>query len=97
MSVATFDDRPAFLGEGPLWHPERAQLFWFDIMGKRLMTRTEDGPAEWVFDRHVSAAGGSIATRCWWPARRTSSASTWRPARRSVAPLEAEQSRDTVQ
>jgi sugar lactone lactonase YvrE len=41
MSVATFDDRACILGEGPLWHPERGQLFWFDIMGKRLLTRTE--------------------------------------------------------
>ena len=57
MSVATFDDRACILGEGPLWHPERGQLVWFDIMGKRLMTRTEDGAQEWVFDRHVSAAG----------------------------------------
>jgi sugar lactone lactonase YvrE len=57
MSVATFDDRACILGEGPLWHPERGQLFWFDIMGKRLMTRTGDGAQEWVFDRHVSAAG----------------------------------------
>jgi sugar lactone lactonase YvrE len=57
MNPATFDDRQCVLGEGPLWHPDRAQLFWFDITGKRLLTRTEDGPAEWVFDRHVSAAG----------------------------------------
>jgi len=57
MSVATFDDRACILGEGPLWHPERAQLFWFDIMRKRLLTRTDEGPAEWQFDRHVSAAG----------------------------------------
>jgi hypothetical protein len=32
---------PCTLGEGPLWHPEREQLFWFDIMGKRL-SRTGD-------------------------------------------------------
>jgi sugar lactone lactonase YvrE len=57
MSVATFDNRPCILGEGPLWHPERAQLFWFDIMGKCLMTRTDAGPGAWTFDRHVSAAG----------------------------------------
>jgi len=57
MSAATFDDRVCILGEGPLWHPEREQLFWFDIMGKRLMTRTQDGPMDWTFDRHVSAAG----------------------------------------
>lgn len=57
MSVAVFDDRPCILGEGPLWHPGRGQLFWFDIMGKRLLTRDADGPRAWDFDRHVSAAG----------------------------------------
>ena len=51
------DDRPCALGEGPLWHPARRQLFWFDIIGKRLMTRGGDAPKEWVFDEHVSAAG----------------------------------------
>ena len=46
------------LGEGPLWHPEREEFFWFDILGKRLMTRDADGGAQhWQFDRHVSAAG----------------------------------------
>jgi sugar lactone lactonase YvrE len=57
MTVAVFDDRACILGEGPLWHPLRGQLFWFDIMGKRLMTRDADGPQDWSFDRHVSAAG----------------------------------------
>jgi sugar lactone lactonase YvrE len=57
MSVTVYADRPCILGEGPLWHPERGQLFWFDIMGKCLMTREADGTREWSFDRHVSAAG----------------------------------------
>jgi len=57
MSARVFDDTPCILGEGPLWHPIRKQLFWFDIMGKRLLTRTADGPQVWQFDRHVSAAG----------------------------------------
>lgn len=57
MSVKVFDDRPCILGEGPLWHPTRAQLFWVDIIGKRVMTRDADGPRDWVFDRHVSAMG----------------------------------------
>lgn len=57
MSLAVFDDRPCSLGEGPLWHPGRGQLFWFDILGKCLMTRDASGPRDWVFDRHVSAAG----------------------------------------
>jgi len=48
------DDRRCELGEGPLWHPLRNQLFWFDIIGKRLMST--DGQ-QWQFDQHVSAAG----------------------------------------
>ena len=52
-----YDDRPCSLGEGPLWHPVRKQLFWFDIIGKRLRSRVGDTPLEWQFDEHVSAAG----------------------------------------
>lgn len=56
MSIV-FDDRVCALGEGPLWHPERQQLFWFDILGKRLLTRDGADVMEWHFDEHVSAAG----------------------------------------
>lgn len=52
-----FDDRRCSLGEGPLWHPLRKQLFWFDIIGKRLLTRGVEGPQEWHFAEMVSAAG----------------------------------------
>ncbi|WP_299665012.1 SMP-30/gluconolactonase/LRE family protein [uncultured Ruegeria sp.] len=52
-----YDDRPCELGEGPLWHPERKQLFWFDIIGKRLMSRKKDKPQVWEFNEHVSTAG----------------------------------------
>lgn len=52
-----YDARPCELGEGPLWHPLRQQLFWFDIIGRRLLTRSEDGPSEWHFPEMVSAAG----------------------------------------
>ncbi|WP_282169565.1 SMP-30/gluconolactonase/LRE family protein [Ruegeria atlantica] len=52
-----FDDRPCELGEGPLWHPERKQLFWFDIINKRLMTQTGVEQHSWQFSEHVSAAG----------------------------------------
>ena len=59
MSVAVFDDRQCVLGEGPLWHPERGELFWFDILGKKLMSKAQ----EWAFDHHVSAAGWIDADR----------------------------------
>ena len=51
------DTRICTLGEGPLWHPERAALFWFDINNKKLLSQTADGLVEWQFDEHVSAAG----------------------------------------
>ena len=47
------DSTACQLGEGPLWHPERGQLFWFDILGHRLHTKGK----HWQFDTHVSAAG----------------------------------------
>lgn len=56
-SVTVFDDTPCALGEGPLWHPERGQLFWFDILGKRLLTRQNGIPRHWEMGEHASAAG----------------------------------------
>ncbi|OUD08093.1 gluconolactonase [Marivivens niveibacter] len=52
-----YDPRPCFLGEGPLWHPERQQLFWFDIVEHKLLSRVGDETFEWAFDEYVSAAG----------------------------------------
>lgn len=52
-----FDDRRCTLGEGPIWHPERGQLFWFDILGKKLLSRVGSETFEWTFDEYVSAAG----------------------------------------
>lgn len=56
-----FDDRPCDLGEGPLWHPVRQTLFWFDITGRRLLGRgigqSPDGLCAWQFDERHSAAG----------------------------------------
>lgn len=52
-----FDDTACALGEGPLWHPERGQLVWFDILGKRLLTREGSATRLIQFGEHVSAAG----------------------------------------
>lgn len=57
MAATIFDRRSCTLGEGPLWHPERGQLFWFDILGRQLLSREGDTALEWSFDEYVSAAG----------------------------------------
>ncbi|CAM3178219.1 Sugar lactone lactonase YvrE [Paracoccus aminovorans] len=57
MNAAVFDPRICELGEGAFWHPERAQPFWFDILGRRLMSQRDGNPLEWQFDEMVSACG----------------------------------------
>ena len=52
-----YDDTICSLGEGPLWHPERQQLYWFDIHGRGLHTREDGKTRSWSFDEDVSAAG----------------------------------------
>jgi sugar lactone lactonase YvrE len=52
-----FDNRVCTLGEGPLWHPLRDQLFWFDILNRRLLSHDKGVQQEWCFDDMVSAAG----------------------------------------
>ena len=54
--VEKFDARSCALGEGPLWHPERQQLFWFDIIGKRLLSQVAGRALSWDFNEPVSAA-----------------------------------------
>lgn len=51
------DGRVCELGEGALWHPLRRQLFWFDILGKRLHSIEDGVPRSWSFVEMVSAAG----------------------------------------
>ena len=48
-----YDSRACELGEGPLWHPLREQLFWFDILNRTLHSQTQS----WAFPEVVSAAG----------------------------------------
>ncbi|MBV7378917.1 SMP-30/gluconolactonase/LRE family protein [Maritimibacter dapengensis] len=57
MSATVFDNRVCTLGEGPFWHPTRKQLFWFDIVNHRLLSRLGNRALDWRFDEPVSAAG----------------------------------------
>lgn len=57
MTAEIFSTTKCLLGEGPMWHPERGQLFWFDILGKQLRTVEDGQERAWQFDEHVSAAG----------------------------------------
>lgn len=57
MTPIAFDQTECSLGEGPLWHPTRQSLFWFDINGHRLYERSDQTTQHWQFDTFVSAAG----------------------------------------
>lgn len=54
--MEVFSETICSLGEGPLWHPERGALFWFDILSNRLFCKVETEQS-WDFDERVSAAG----------------------------------------
>ncbi|KFL32508.1 hypothetical protein JP75_02855 [Devosia riboflavina] len=51
-------DSKCELGEGPIWHAERQQLFWFDINEQSLFAANADGEIEesWLFNETVAAA-----------------------------------------
>jgi len=55
--MSLYDPTRCSLGEGPLWHPERGEFFWFDINNHRLHTRRDGETVTWQFDHYVSAAG----------------------------------------
>lgn len=57
MTATIYDGTECWLGEGPLWHPERQEFFWFDIRSHRLYGRAGEERRMWQFDGHVSAAG----------------------------------------
>ncbi|MFT4148731.1 MAG: SMP-30/gluconolactonase/LRE family protein [Paracoccaceae bacterium] len=54
--MTVFDDRRCLLGEGPLWHDGRQELFWFDILNRRMLSNGSRGAHEWHFADMVSAA-----------------------------------------
>ena len=51
-----FDSRRCRLGEGPLWHPERGELLWLDILQGRLLAGGGAEPREWPLGEMASAA-----------------------------------------
>lgn len=57
MPVEVFDHHKCSLGEGPLWHPQTGDFFWFDIDKKQFLKRSGKPAEQTQFDRHVSAAG----------------------------------------
>lgn len=55
--MSVFDPTICTLGEGPLWHPQRHSLFWFDITGNKLFEKANADTRTWSFDTNHSAAG----------------------------------------
>ena len=57
-----FDSNPCLLGEGPIWHPQRNSLLWFDIVGKALYERKLDEEKSVKFELgFASSAAGWIS------------------------------------
>lgn len=55
--MTVYDHRRCELGEGPLWHPLRGELFWFDILEGRLHSRGPEGETSRDLGEMASAAG----------------------------------------
>lgn len=89
--MTPWDDRPCELGEGALWHPGRAQLYWFDILQGRLHTVEDDAPRTYDLGEMASAAGwiddGALLVATQSALRRLDLATG---ALETVVPLEAE-------
>lgn len=54
---SVYGDRSTSLGEGLLWHPERGQIPWFDILAVEVLSRHDKKAFEWRFDDTGLAAG----------------------------------------
>ncbi|MBU1175387.1 MAG: SMP-30/gluconolactonase/LRE family protein [Alphaproteobacteria bacterium] len=48
------------LGEGPLWHPDRGELFWFDINANTLFRAGPDGKIDATFDFGEPVAAAAV-------------------------------------
>lgn len=70
MTISLFDPRQCSLGEGPLWHPGRAELFWCDITGRAILSRRGEAITQrdwpemvtalgWIDDSHLLVASQS--------------------------------------
>lgn len=55
--VTVLDDRVCVLGESPLWHPSRHELFWVDLPTNTLLCNKAGKQSSWKFDEMVSAIG----------------------------------------
>jgi sugar lactone lactonase len=60
MTADTFSDIVCELGEGPSADPGRRCVFWFDIIGKRLLERPWDRPGTLVHDLPVMASAQAV-------------------------------------
>ncbi len=56
-TVTVHDDTRCALGEGPLWHPGRGTLYWFDILGNVMLARENGALRRWELGERASAAG----------------------------------------
>jgi len=58
VTAQVFIDCRNMLGEGPIWHSDRQQLFWFDISNHKLYCANATGDIldSWEFDEYAAAA-----------------------------------------
>ncbi|MEZ9630813.1 hypothetical protein BCT86_18300 [Vibrio breoganii] len=56
-TVTALQHVPCGLGEGILWHPERQQMFWIDIIERRLLSLKGEEIVDTPLERTPSALG----------------------------------------
>ena len=63
MKAQIYDETRCQLGEGPLWHPLRNELIWFDILGQKLHRRGDNLLHTIALDEITTAAAWVDETR----------------------------------